>query len=367
VTSAAQGSQRNHRRFSNGSMRLSSSRPMDGKDSSGRMISLLIHRPQSNQRLLHLSDSARTSSYFTQISRGDSSSSLTSFRNSPVHSPATPQLVTIDSYNSQNMMETPSPITPTYPFEPLEQPRTLNPYGRCYPTSIYPVPHPGEHAERPYYDLSTGDDSAMDDDYDCVGPGSRDVQLRSPSEVTSPMDTQAAPKPAPKKNKYPCPHAQRFNCADTFTTSGGEKNILCPDCSKAFTRKDNMKQHQRTHQSRRELGKTSKEREEHRRSRVRAEQKARAGRQPSQSGRGGDRVANDGVVSGIDVAASARSSPYSPIDSGLRIDTGSSSDHISASLESPSDRLDALATAASGMAFSPGGTSRHQSDDCMVH
>jgi len=351
---------------------------MDGKDSSGRMISLLNHHSQSNLSPLDLSDSSRTSSYFTQISRGDSSSSLTSFRTSPVHSPTTPQLVTIDSCNSQNMMETPSPITPTYPFEPLDQPRTLNPYGRCYSTSIYPIPHPGEHAERPYYKLSTGDDSVINDGYDCVDPGSRDAHLRSSSEVSSPLDTQAAPKPAPKKNKYPCPHAQRFHCADTFTTSGhaarhgkkhtGEKNILCPDCSKAFTRKDNMKQHQRTHQSRRELAKTSKEREEHRRSKVRIEQKARVGRQPSWSGRVGDRVANDGlVIDGIDVVASARSSPYSPIDSGLRIYTGSSSDHISASLESPSDRLDALATAASGMAFSPGGTSRHQSDDCMVH
>ena len=63
--------------------------------------------------------------------------------------------------------------------------------------------------------------------------------------------------PNPSKKKYPCPHAQTYGCTDTFTTSGhaarhgkkhtGEKNVHCPTCGKAFTRKDNMKQHERTH------------------------------------------------------------------------------------------------------------------------
>ena len=269
-------------------------------------------------------------------------------------------------------MDTPSPITPTYPFEPLEQPKPLDPYGRCHPTSTYPVPHPGEHAEWPYYQFSTGNDGVLDDAYDGVRPSSQSGDLRSPSEPMSPQDPQAALKSAPKKNKYPCPHAQRFNCVDTFTTSGhaarhgkkhtGEKNILCPDCSKAFTRKDNMKQHQRTHQSRRELGKTSKEREEHRRPKAKAEQ------QSSPSVRVVDPLAKDTLLTdAIDVVASSRSLPYSSIGSGLRIDTGPVPNRISTSLQSPSDRLDALATAASGMPFSPGGTSRYQSDDCMVH
>lgn len=60
-----------------------------------------------------------------------------------------------------------------------------------------------------------------------------------------------------KKNKYPCPYAQSHKCSATFTTSGhaarhgkkhtGEKGVHCPICNKAFTRKDNMKQHERTH------------------------------------------------------------------------------------------------------------------------
>ncbi|KAF2460825.1 hypothetical protein BDY21DRAFT_261597, partial [Lineolata rhizophorae] len=57
---------------------------------------------------------------------------------------------------------------------------------------------------------------------------------------------------------YPCPLAKQFGCSDFFTTSGhaarhakkhtGKKDAFCPECGKAFTRKDNMEQHRRTHQ-----------------------------------------------------------------------------------------------------------------------
>lgn len=62
-----------------------------------------------------------------------------------------------------------------------------------------------------------------------------------------------------RKNKYPCPYAASHGCSATFTTSGhaarhgkkhtGEKSVHCPICNKAFTRKDNMKQHIRTHRT----------------------------------------------------------------------------------------------------------------------
>nr|POE74782.1 transcription factor sp3 [Quercus suber] len=62
-----------------------------------------------------------------------------------------------------------------------------------------------------------------------------------------------------KKNQYPCPMAKQFGCTDYFTTSGhaarhakkhtGKKDAFCPECNKAFTRKDNMEQHRRTHQN----------------------------------------------------------------------------------------------------------------------
>ena len=61
--------------------------------------------------------------------------------------------------------------------------------------------------------------------------------------------------------------AKQFGCTDFFTTSGhaarhakkhtGKKDAFCPECNKAFTRKDNMEQHRRTHQNGRGGSRTS--------------------------------------------------------------------------------------------------------------
>jgi Zinc finger, C2H2 type len=79
----------------------------------------------------------------------------------------------------------------------------------------------------------------------------------TPSKSTKPSPQNATTSSTGKKNKYPCPYAASHNCSATFTTSGhaarhgkkhtGEKGVHCPICDKAFTRKDNMKQHERTH------------------------------------------------------------------------------------------------------------------------
>jgi hypothetical protein len=94
----------------------------------------------------------------------------------------------------------------------------------------------------------------------------------SPSSEPSRVSTVSAAsnnaRPvAPKKNQYPCPLSKQFNCADYFTTSGhaarhakkhtGKKDAFCPECNKAFTRKDNMEQHRRTHQNGRGASRTS--------------------------------------------------------------------------------------------------------------
>jgi len=83
----------------------------------------------------------------------------------------------------------------------------------------------------------------------------------STAKTSTNSNSTTAPSTSSKatKKKYPCPHAARYGCPDTFTTSGhaarhgkkhtGEKNIHCPTCNKAFTRKDNMKQHERTHKA----------------------------------------------------------------------------------------------------------------------
>ncbi|KAI9870171.1 MAG: hypothetical protein M1830_004569, partial [Pleopsidium flavum] len=271
-------------------------------------------------------------------------------------------------------MDTPSPVTPTYPIEPLEPPKTINPYDGCYPTSTYPVLQPGEYTEQTHNASSIGHDTLVEDVCEHVRPTFRSTNLISPSNTIAPKIPQASSKPMTKRNKYPCPHASRFNCTDTFTTSGhaarhgkkhtGEKNILCPHCNKAFTRKDNMKQHQRTHQGRRDSGKFPKERDAMRRERLKSEQQARMGNNTSPTVPDVG-TATDDIVTIEGMKDEDRARFLTPFDNSpaLRVDTTLSYNRISADLESPSCRLDALAIAASGMSFNPGGTRRnHQSD-----
>ena len=77
-----------------------------------------------------------------------------------------------------------------------------------------------------------------------------------PSSLPGPKDNAIIAR-VNRKNKYRCPYAVSESCTATFTTSGhaarhgkkhtGEKSVRCPICDKAFTRKDNMKQHTRIH------------------------------------------------------------------------------------------------------------------------
>ncbi|KAJ8608593.1 hypothetical protein MRB53_039560 [Persea americana] len=90
------------------------------------------------------------------------------------------------------------------------------------------------------------------------------VSTVSAASTTTANNAKSA---APKKNSYPCPMAKQFNCNDYFTTSGhaarhakkhtGKKDAFCPECNKAFTRKDNMEQHRRTHQNGRGAGRST--------------------------------------------------------------------------------------------------------------
>lgn len=82
-------------------------------------------------------------------------------------------------------------------------------------------------------------------------------QMPEQQHVSAPAPAAASARP--KKNSYPCPLAKTYACTDYFTTSGhaarhakkhtGKKDAFCPECNKAFTRKDNMEQHRRTHSS----------------------------------------------------------------------------------------------------------------------
>lgn len=272
------------------------SHTMYGEDSSGRKVSLLndeSSKKPSRPRLLSYSHKSR-SSVSSSMSRDDFNS-LSSSSNSvsPGISPSTPQLYHLESLSALETRSTPSPMTPGYPFDPLEPSKNPSPYyayHRPPPGQSYPaMPQSQDPVQQPYYHLAhlashRIHDMEMEGAYSLSRTTLQPLQTRlsypnsdsaialSPplSSITSPIvppsasststaTTPTNPSSKPTKKKYPCPHATRYSCRDTFTTSGhaarhgkkhtGEKNILCPTCHKAFTRKDNMKQHERTHKS----------------------------------------------------------------------------------------------------------------------
>ncbi len=198
---------------------------------------------------------------------------------------STPPLLRQSSSESSSSMDSsPSPITPAYsyvdntvlPYDPLlrqdltgylPSPSTITPFleqqlmiapnmtDPHYPGKATIIP-PLTLAQYPIVPTS-------------VHPSLPPLAVPSPATLHTPPTSAPAPSnqpttspttnaaPPPKKNKYPCPYSQSHNCQATFTTSGhaarhgkkhtGEKGVHCPVCNKAFTRKDNMKQHERTH------------------------------------------------------------------------------------------------------------------------
>jgi hypothetical protein len=207
---------------------------MDGKNSSGRRVSLLndnYEAPPQLVRLPSISPSlrSRTSSY-----------------SSPLGSPPTPRLVRSDSSDT-NIMQTPSPITPDFAFDTMSHglgspdfpQHSFFPQQKDY-ASAYPAVHQPS-GPLPYHPAAASQASYF--------------------RPQHPQEQHPAAQPAnmrPKKNSYPCPMAKQYQCSDYFTTSGhaarhakkhtGKKDAFCPECNKAFTRKDNMEQHRRTHQ-----------------------------------------------------------------------------------------------------------------------
>lgn len=211
---------------------------MDGTNSVGRKVSLLNDHNELPHHLVRLTSFApslrsRTSSY-------DSSS---------VGSPPTPQLVRSNSSDSMSM-QTPSPITPDFGF-PTGGDATDFSQASFFPQQKEMFPHmydiPGA---LPYHPAQSNMHYPQQQAMDGAGP---------------PNAVQANGRP--KKNQYPCPMAKAIGCKDHFTTSGhaarhakkhtGKKDAICPECNKAFTRKDNMEQHRRTHQSGRGAAKVS--------------------------------------------------------------------------------------------------------------
>ncbi len=168
-------------------------------------------------------------------------------------------------------MDSPSPKTPIYNYDPqliapydpvmrqdtstyLPSPSTITP---LMDTMMVVAPTQEQMLAFPTKQMN----SAMCANYPVLPISPIDGQQNSsPSSSKSnprPQASNAAVNAPTKKNKYPCPYASSHHCTATFTTSGhaarhgkkhtGEKGVHCPVCNKAFTRKDNMKQHERTH------------------------------------------------------------------------------------------------------------------------
>ncbi|OMP88436.1 putative transcriptional regulator NRG2 [Diplodia seriata] len=205
---------------------------MDGRNSVGRRISLLNEdatapAPAPATRLPSLEPGLR--------------SRTSSYTSSPCLSPQTPQLLRSDSTDSA-VTSSPSPRTPTFGFEESQSPN-MDPY---YLQQA--------HMHSKQEQMMGQYPPMMGQAYPHPAPGQ--VYMRAPGSERQPMPPA---QPRTKKNQYPCPLAAQYDCKDYFTTSGhaarhakkhtGKKDAICPDCRKAFTRKDNMEQHRRTHQN----------------------------------------------------------------------------------------------------------------------
>jgi hypothetical protein len=262
---------------------------MDGKNSHGRRISLLNEResewPVSNSvgRTSHsLPFHSRASSFASRSTSRNLSHSSTSNTSSNSNSgPPTPQLVRSGSSDSAEMQRTPSPLTPDLNFgieglavsqkyaDPATAFASSSPYNTApaqhiqqyAPISAQPQPLPvAPYHARP----SIGQKRSL---YTAPQLPIEDTESSEPS-TTSLRGSSRNAGPS-RKNHYPCPLARQYSCQDYFTTSGhaarhakkhtGRKDALCPECNKAFTRKDNMEQHRRTHQTGRKASRDSVE------------------------------------------------------------------------------------------------------------
>lgn len=196
---------------------------------------------------------------------------------STTQTPSTPPLLRLNSTSSKassSTMDSPSPKTPVYSYDP----QLIVPYDpilRQDTTSYLPSPSTGTPLIDTMMVIAPSSDqllaypakptnSAMPSNYSGLSlspaDGQRTPTLSSSSKSNSqPQASNPAIGSPVKKNKYPCPYASSHHCTATFTTSGhaarhgkkhtGEKGVHCPVCNKAFTRKDNMKQHERTHKT----------------------------------------------------------------------------------------------------------------------
>ncbi|KAJ5562026.1 hypothetical protein N7535_003511 [Penicillium sp. DV-2018c] len=147
-----------------------------------------------------------------------------------------------------------SPRDTRHPFDPVTEGQPVSPGSSDGSTYDYITTQPS--AYQPY----ARQDSRRDPyQFPSRGPSTPQTPSEARSVTSETTSQNEATRGTGRKNKYPCPYAASHGCSATFTTSGhaarhgkkhtGEKSVHCPICNKSFTRKDNMKQHIRTHRT----------------------------------------------------------------------------------------------------------------------
>jgi hypothetical protein len=155
------------------------------------------------------------------------------------------------------MNQTPSPLTPSFDFNSLQQHGKAQDGAYSQQQAFFSPPRDSQLSNYPPIPQHA---AAGPFSYPAQAAIAPQPALFSPNAPQSDSESRSQPAgKAPKKNQYPCPLSKQFNCHDFFTTSGhaarhakkhtGKKDAFCPECNKAFTRKDNMEQHRRTHQN----------------------------------------------------------------------------------------------------------------------
>lgn len=238
---------------------------MDGKNCTGRRISLLN---DSSDVALHHHPLHSKIHLPPLVAHSRDSSSCAS---TPSLSPQTPQLSRSNSSDSRTLAS-PSPLTPSLnSFESAHHSQQSHHQKQQYfiqnqayakmdeqNAGLYPPIPDATGMMQAAYPIPQMPPQQMQPQ-----PGQQVYRTsNSPQSEPSRVSTVSATsnqKAPPKKNQYPCPMAKQVGCTDFFTTSGhaarhakkhtGKKDAFCPECNKAFTRKDNMEQHRRTHQN----------------------------------------------------------------------------------------------------------------------
>ncbi|KAL5341818.1 hypothetical protein BJX70DRAFT_395547 [Aspergillus crustosus] len=167
-----------------------------------------------------------------------------------------PTRSTSDYHYGRTYSDSPSPRVMRQPFDPVTEAARPTSPGSSDCSYDYAA---SSGAGSYHHHLSQQDAYGYQPRAEGRHRGNSETEPPSPQmSIASTSKESVAPKPA-RKNKYPCPYAASHACTATFTTSGhaarhgkkhtGEKSVHCPICNKAFTRKDNMKQHIRTHRT----------------------------------------------------------------------------------------------------------------------